>query len=160
MTRIDFYKLASSDLRLRRQLVCRITEKAWRTGITLYIRAGDHEEARLLDDMLWTFRQGSFIPHALLPESGEIPEHVSVLIGAQNLPPQGYAGLLIDLKLDQAAPHDAFERIAVVLNEDPLILQQGRQRYKAYREAGCQIETHFFDAAGNATTAPPAEEKA
>jgi len=160
MTRIDFYKLASSDLRLRRQLVCRITEKAWRTGITIYIRAADQEEGRLLDDMLWTFRQGSFIPHALLSEGGGIPDNVSVLIGVQSQPQQGYTGLLIDLKLDHAAPQDTFERIVVVLNEDPLILQQGRLRYKEYREAGFQIETHFLDAAGNAVMAPPAQEKA
>jgi len=155
MTRIDFYKLASGDLRLRRYVVCRITEKAWRTGISIYIRTADHEEARLLDDMLWTFRQGSFIPHALLPEKGEIPDNVSVLIGIQREPPSGYAGLLIDLQMDHTGRIEAFERIIVVLYEDQQILQHGRQRYKEYREAGHQIETHFLDAAGNATAGPP-----
>lgn len=150
MTRIDFYKLASVDPRQRQVLACRIIEKAWRTGIKIYILAADTEEARLLDNLLWTFRQGSFIPHAVLSEDGNIPENVSILIGVRTQPPPGYTQLLINMKLDNANRVDAFDRVIVVLNEDPQILQLGRQRYKEYREAGHTMETHFLDASGNA----------
>jgi len=155
MTRIDFYKLASGDPRQRRLLTCRIVEKAWRTRIKIYILATDHEEARALDDLLWTFRQGSFIPHAVLPEEGTATDGVSILIGVQTQPPPGYSELLVNMKLDHNGQVEAFERAIMVLNEDAHILRMGRQRYKEYREAGHQIETHFFDASGNATAGPP-----
>ncbi|QFY42932.1 DNA polymerase III subunit chi [Candidatus Methylospira mobilis] len=155
MTRIDFYKLASGDPRQRRLLACRIVEKAWRTRIHIYVLAADLDEARALDDMLWTFRQGSFIPHAVLAEDGTATDGVSILIGVQTRPPPGYSELLVNMKLDHNGHVDAFERAIVVLNEDPRILRLGRQRYKEYREAGHQIETHFFDASGNAAVGPP-----
>ncbi|MDH5455573.1 MAG: DNA polymerase III subunit chi, partial [Gammaproteobacteria bacterium] len=65
MARVDFYVLAAADERARHMLACKLAEKAWRLENTVYIHAKDRADAERLDELLWTFRDGSFVPHGL-----------------------------------------------------------------------------------------------
>ena len=65
MARVDFYVLAQVDERARHMLACKLAEKAWRLDNTVYIHAGSQADAESLDKLLWTFRDGSFVPHGL-----------------------------------------------------------------------------------------------
>ena len=65
MTRIDFYILADSAQRSRALFVCRLAEKAYRMKHPIYIHTESEQQSALMDDLLWTFSQGSFLPHAL-----------------------------------------------------------------------------------------------
>ena len=66
MARVDFYILAQADERARHMLACKLAEKAWRLDNSVYIHANNRSEAEHLDQLLWTFRDGSFVPHGLL----------------------------------------------------------------------------------------------
>ena len=65
MARVDFYILAQSDERARHVLACKLAEKAWRLDNTVYIHTRDRSDAESIDELLWTFRDGSFVPHGL-----------------------------------------------------------------------------------------------
>ena len=67
MTRIDFYILDTGAVQDRYLLSCRIAEKAWKENHRVMIQAASEQEARHLDQLLWTFRDQSFVPHGLLP---------------------------------------------------------------------------------------------
>ena len=65
MTKVDFYVLGTSGDRARQHFACRLAEKAYRLDNTIHIRTIDQRAAEQLDELLWTFRDGSFVPHEL-----------------------------------------------------------------------------------------------
>jgi DNA polymerase-3 subunit chi len=141
MTRIDFYVLSSSDPQTRRVTACRLIEKAYRQGHSIFLRTGSADETRLFDDLLWTFRQGSFVPHELADSTaGEAP----VLIG-QELPVSGPRDVLVNM--DSTLPLDfaSFDRVAELVDQEESVRQAGRQRYKHYQMQGHELQTHQLD---------------
>ena len=66
MTRVSFYLLNSQDVQSRQQFACRLAEKAVRQGNKVMIATGNEAESRELDQLLWSFRPESFVPHVIL----------------------------------------------------------------------------------------------
>ena len=62
---IDFYVLQEQSPGGRCKLACRIVEKAYQLGHRVYVRTGNADDTNVLDDLLWTFSQNSFVPHQL-----------------------------------------------------------------------------------------------
>lgn len=143
MPRIDFYLLASGDLYSRRTTACKLIEKAWRQGHKIYLHTSSEEETRTLDDLLWTFRQGSFVPHepAGTADSGD---ETPVLIG-HGAAPESMADVLVNLAPEVPAGFERFERVAEFVDQDEAVKLAGRGRYKAYKDAGYTPETHKLD---------------
>ena len=66
MTQVDFYILDSDSDDARLLLACKIVDKAMQLDHHVYIHSTSDDEARKLDELLWTFSQGSFIPHLVV----------------------------------------------------------------------------------------------
>ncbi len=146
MTRVDFYLLPPGP-EGPEGFACRLAEKAWRQGLRVHLRAPDAESARALDRMLWTYRAGSFVPHAL---AGELPEGAEedrpvLLGGPEEPPPEPWRDLLINLAGDIPSWFDAFRRLAEPVPPDGR--EAARVRYRLYRERGCELHAH--DLAGS-----------
>lgn len=141
MTRIDFYVLPSADANQRRLLACRLTEKAYRMGMKIYVHTSSAEEDQIIDDLLWTFRQGSFIPHER--QGVGKPEPVPVIIG-HTAPPDDIRDLLINLAPEIPTAFDRFERLAELVDQDETVRQEGRRRYRLYKDQGHTPETHHL----------------
>lgn len=91
-----------------------------------------------MDDLLWTFRQGSFVPHEpYVPEGGEAP----VLIGFGGLAPGGQ-DVLLNLGGMMSGGHDGYPRIAEIVDQDPDVRRTGRDRYRQYQASGMELQTH------------------
>jgi DNA polymerase-3 subunit chi len=139
MTRIDFYILGSAADGGRDMSVCRLVHKAFASGHRIYIRTADDDAARRLDDLLWTFNQGSFIPHALHPTDGK--EEFQVLIGHDE-PPTECNDVLIQLAPEPFAAFERFQRVLEVVGSEENDKLKGRERFRFYRERGCTPITH------------------
>ncbi len=137
MTRIDFYLARPPGDRLL--LTCRLAEKAYAQGHRVYVHCADPQQADHLDRLLWSFRQGSFIPHALAAEAH--PELDTLVLGA-DLPPEGSDDVLINLGVEVPAFFSRFERLAEPLDTTPEIQQAGRRRYAFYRDRGYPLAFH------------------
>jgi len=138
MTRVDFYVLKGAGEAVRRQFACRLAEKAYRLDNAVHILTPDASTARELDDLLWTFRDGSFVPHEVV-EPGQPGADAPVTIGMT--PPAGRAAeLLINLGSDAA--DDGCARIAEIVSSDDEDLRSSRRRYARYRDLGHTLETH------------------
>ncbi len=85
MTQIDFYILATNSNESWLRLACRITEKAVQEKLQVYLHSENEADATRLDGLLWTFSQGSFIPHRLVGRNPEPPLEEPVLIGRSDL---------------------------------------------------------------------------
>ena len=139
MTRVDFYVLETPQPQARDKLVCRLAEKAYSMNHTIYIHTGGSEQARHLDNLLWTFRDGSFIPHQLHDEQQD--EICPVIIG-YNHEPETHSEVLINVSDEVPMFFSRFERVAEVVTQDEQQREQARERFKFYRERGYELETH------------------
>ena len=140
MARIDFYVLSQSGERARQLFACRLAEKAYKLEHTVHIHAADEATASRVDELLWTFRDGSFVPHNLL-RAGDASPAAPVTVGCD----PGYAGsrdLLINLDATIPACARAFPRIAELVTSDEDSKQESRRRFVAYRDEGHELDTH------------------
>ena len=140
MARIDFYILAQGDERARQVLACKLAEKAWRLDNSVYIHARDRADAERLDELLWTFRDGSFVPHGMVGRDDGTADS-PIMIGC------GDAGvekrdLLINLCDDVPAFIEGFPRVAELVTSDEHCRSLSRQRYATYRDQGHELNTH------------------
>lgn len=146
MTRIDFYVLAGSGTRERQLTACRLAEKAYRLGHRLYIQTASAQDEALLDDLLWTFRQNSFVPHTRW--RGDDDPGTPVLLG--HLPPPEFLHeVLIHLADTIPDAFDRFNRVVEVVDAEDAVRQAARRRYRFYRERGISPLTHQLTTAGD-----------
>ena len=140
MARVDFYVLAQVDERARHTLACKLAEKAWRLENTVYIHAKSRADAERLDEMLWTFRDGSFVPHGLAGRN-DGTEVSPIMIGFDD---QGIGArdLLINLCDDIPPFLEAFPRVAELVTSDETCRDASRKRYATYRDQGHELNTH------------------
>jgi len=139
MTRIDFYVSKENQDTARHTLACRITEKAYKLGNRIHIHTGSAEQAQLMDDLLWTFRDGSFLPHQ---QNTDNPDKNTPITIGHSKDLSNEADVLINLAQDIPSFFSQFERVAELVNEDPLYKSQARDRYKFYRDRGYDLNTH------------------
>lgn len=139
MPRIDFYVLPDQHDNGRALLACRLADKAYRLGHTVYLLAASETQAAALDDLLWTFRQDSFIPHERYPLAGA--ESSPVLVGAA-FPAAINVQVLINLTDALPEGLEQFERVVELVDQHPDGLTKSRERFKQYRERGFNPETH------------------
>lgn len=137
MTEIDFYVLADAAPGNRERLACRIAEKAYDLGHRIFMHVRDDHSARALDELLWVFRDGSFVPHGMATEDSEAP----ILIG-YGTEPAVAPYLLINLADEVPAFFTRFERVAEVISDDPTVREAGRERFRFYRDRGYSLKTH------------------
>lgn len=137
MTRVDFYILQKQTAADRHDFTCRLTEKAVAQGNRVMIATENEAETQTLDELLWTFRPESFVPHGtgaaasaapvLISHSGDDPDHHDLLINLrQNIPPE----------------FSRFQRLAEVVVQEPAILSSTREHFSFYKARGYQMNTH------------------
>jgi len=143
MSRVDFYVLPEADSD-RQKFACALAQKAWKTGNRVCIQAADREHAGELDNLLWTFRDISFVPHALM--DSQDASTVPVLIGWDDTgaPDNGQAGSGVLINLAGRIPSAAskFDRIAEIVSGSAGERQSARDRYREYRSQGYELYNH------------------
>jgi DNA polymerase-3 subunit chi len=135
MAEISFYILPSQSQQERLLFACKLIEKAYRSGCFCYVLTDTAGQSQQIDNLLWTFRAGSFIPHQLY--TGDIPATEQVLIGSLPAPAQ-WQKTVINLSSQCANA----ERVLEILDNSEATKAVGRDRYRHYKEAGHNLTTH------------------
>jgi len=139
--RVDFYVLKSAAAQQRWAFACRLTEKAYLRDLRVVILNDSPADARLLDDMLWTFNERSFIPHQIcLNEQSPDPATKVYLTAPPAAAPA--ADLLVNLTDRLPEQWERFARIAEIIDADEERRRLGRERFKSYRDLKVALETH------------------
>jgi len=139
-TRIDFYVLEDASDEARLHFACRLAEKAVRLNNRVIALAADEATARQLDELLWTFRAESFIPHGIGSDDKADALPVMIAFGADA--PQAVGDLLINLTPAVPACYESFARVAEIIDSRDECRQQGRTRFSFYRNNGLEPQTH------------------
>ena len=137
MTEIDFYVLGDPAAGTRELVACRLAAKAFSQGHRVLLHAADAAQAQALDDLLWTFRDDAFLPHATLAADPDAP----VLIGWGE-EPATLPYLLVNLAATVPAFFSRFERVAEIISDEPAVRDAGRERFRFYRDRGYSLRTH------------------
>jgi len=143
---IDFYLLAKTQPADRHHYACRLAAHAHRQGMTVFIQTEDPAHSALLDAMLWTFAQDSFVPHAVCAHDAHDAHDVvryPVQLGPAAAPPE-CTGLLIALAHEPAADYARFQRIAEVVPGDDPGKAAARERFRFYRAQGIEPRAHHI----------------
>ena len=139
---MDFYVLEAGG-EARERFACRLAEKVYRLGHKVLVHPRGPDHARRLDDLLWTWRDGSFVPH-LVWADGLDPADVRatpVIIG-DGVDPPVEADVLINLGDDVPSAFSRFDRVAEIVDGDPETRARSRTRFAFYRDRGYPLETH------------------
>ena len=139
--RVEFYVLSEDAPDARLRWACRLAEQAAEQGSRVYLQTAGQAQAQRLDDLLWTFKDGSFLPHEIFAGGPASHTRVMVLLG-DTPPPPSHRQLVVNLTDGIPAELEQYERVAEIVDVDPERKRVARERYKEYRERGCSLESH------------------
>lgn len=139
MTRVDFYVLTDERADAHLRFACRLTEQAHADGHQLFLCVADTNAGAQLDGLLWTFRQGSFVPHGRIADLDGDNDTTPVVIGSTE-PPLRFDDVLINLSDDVPGFFSRFQRSVEIVT--PANRQAARARYRFYQDRGYPLETH------------------
>jgi DNA polymerase III subunit chi len=141
--RVDFYVIDGTAAAVRLKVACRLAEKAYLASQRALIWHTERAELEALDELLWTFADGSFVPHDWLTSNaaGDTP----VLLSAGSPPAEAF-DFVVNLAPDPPPFLHLTRRIAEVIDGDAGRRRAGRVRFKAYRELGIEPGTHTLRA--------------
>ena len=142
MTQVDFYISDSDAADARLQVACRIVDKATQLDHHVFIHAASEDEARRLDELLWTFSHGRFIPHRVVRAALTETPLEPVLSGINQPPAPGRWDVLVNLAAEVPEFFSRYERVAEIVDADTQRREQSRERYRYYRDRGYKLNTH------------------
>ena len=145
MTKVDFYVLPEDSTVTKEQLACKLADKAYQLQHQIYIHTNSIENAKVLDDLLWTFRAGSFIPHEIFDCSAQDRQSqtsVPVCIGYDALAPTDQSDVLVNLTSEVPGFFSQFERVAEIVQGNPEQRALARERFRFYKDRGYELQTH------------------
>lgn len=140
--RVDFYLIQTGGPDRRLLTVCRLARKVYELAHPLVIRCESDEQCQRLDERLWTFDPGSFVPHEIMTDDATSCE-APIRITTDCPSPPGEDAVLINLGQDVPAAHESYSRIAEVVDEqNEAVRQTGRAHYRLYQQRSYPLEVH------------------
>jgi DNA polymerase-3 subunit chi len=140
MAEISFYILSTSSVQERYRFACKLIEKAYRSGSFCYVQTDSPQQSQTMDELLWTFRPNSFIPHQIY--NNETPQFPNtVLIGNQAAPVQ-WQKVILNLSANLPADLNSAEKVLEILDNNEQIKAMGRHRFRHYKRLGIESVIH------------------
>ena len=131
MVEIAFYQLRRTPLE---KALPKLLEKVLESGRRAVVLTDSEERAESLNAALWTYDQGSFLPHGMARDGR--PERQPVFLATDDTNPNGAE---VAVMVDGVAPADpgGFERCLDMFDgTDPAALDAARARWRAHKERG------------------------
>jgi DNA polymerase-3 subunit chi len=139
--RVDFYIIEDSSSSARLKLACKLAEKAYLASQSVLVWHTDPAELRDFDELLWTFNDGSFVPHEALPGNG-VPSGDAPVLLSPGVALSANVDIIINLAPELPPCLSQTRRVAEIIDGDDHRRRAGRARFKAYRELGSQPASH------------------
>ena len=137
--RIDFYLVNQSLPQAGWLVACRLVEKAYHRGHRVFVYCEHLQDANLMDELLWTYKDDSFIPHTLQGEGPLPPPPVQIGHGEE---PRGFNDILLNMSSTIPPFFQRFRRIMEVVIADEQAKEISRNHYREYRAKEFELHTH------------------
>lgn len=132
MTRIEFVKLQRPE---RARVLCELAEEFYLSGQRVVVVVQDDNQAMTLDQFMWSWKKGAFVPHA--HRSGAVECHdepVVIVAGEEN--PNGAAVLVMGVPCSLDFLRHFRHVIDFAETFDDTHREESRARFRSYREHG------------------------
>lgn len=134
---VDFYVLASAE-QSANDIACRLAMKAWEQGYRVMVLAADENEASLLDEIMWDFPVGRFLPHSRGAAAEDTP--VSINVHGTEIPDG--RDVVINMADQPVSEPGRFKRLLEIVPGAEKQRLASRQKFRVYREQGLEPSTH------------------
>ncbi|AWL13153.1 DNA-directed DNA polymerase [Saliniradius amylolyticus] len=141
MPRVCFYLLdeqGQKDEPASYALACHLAARSYSQRQPCLILCATQAQAEILDELLWQRPAERFIPHNLQGEGPKKGTPVEITWQLAESPRQP---VLINLSSSIPDNLNRFRQIYDFVPVEDELKQRARERYKAYRSAGCQLDT-------------------
>ncbi len=118
--------------------ICDITERFYEMGKSIVVFASEKPELLQLDDRLWTWKQESFVPHAIFKPGIQNNEPVQLIHDPDNLPGADVIILHDPIAPDKLTAYKIIIDFAEVYH--PEKRKNSRIRYKRCRDEGYPLD--------------------
>ena len=145
MVEIAFYQLRRTPLD---KALPKLLEKVLESGRRAVVLAASEERAEALNAALWTYDQGSFLPHGTARDGQ--PERQPIFLATEDTSHPN--GAQVAVMVDGVAPADPsrFERCLDMFDgTDPAALEAARGRWRAHKDSGDTV-TYWEQTQGGA----------
>ena len=147
---VDFYILGATENTGKLKFACRVIQKAFSQNLKVYVKSADQSLATHVDTLLWTFSQGSFIPHTVVDSAIRDWSDYPVQLGyVEQIPEHGsfpIADVIINLCQQSQGISGEYPRVVEFVCNNPEDKQLGRERFRFYRDQGVEPSTHQINA--------------
>src|SRR5437764_7025593 len=135
MTEILFYHLQRQSIE---HVLPALLEKSVARGWRVVVQGGSEERIEALDAHLWTYREGSFLPHGTWREPEPAQQPILLTVNDENL-----NGATVRFLVDSVpVPENAgtYQRIVLLFNgDDPDAVETARIRWRETKKQGFDL---------------------
>ncbi len=132
MTRVEFIKLNRPE---RARILCELAEEFYLAGQRVLVMVQDDNQGVTLDQFMWTWKKGAFVPHVY--QNGSVECHDEpVVIVAEEENPNGAQVLLMGVTCSLEFARHFRHVIDFAETFDETRLEESRERFRVYREGG------------------------
>ncbi len=130
---VIFYLLNATSRYERYVYACKVLEKAYRQGYCCYVKTESVEQTQKLDELLWTFRSTSFLPHDCY-DVQTLPHPMNKILLGIHEPPEMWQTLIINFAPNCPMQTSKTERVIEILENNPTVRESGRARFAHYHQ--------------------------
>ena len=134
---VDFYVMENADQQQALHELCRLLEAPYAAKQPIYIYTGTDNDAKQLDDLLWTYRDNSFLAHQITNDASNAPIEIGI-----DAPNAEATGMLVNLINTLPTFLTQFSHLIEIVYADTTVQQAARERFRQYRGQGFNIHTH------------------
>lgn len=131
-----FYVLNSTTPTEREAFLSRLLNTIWKQQRQCDVRFASQQEAQRYDLTLWDAKPESFIHHAVEKAVAAPIQLYGAEIAA------GCNDVLINLHPEFPQMHSNYQRTIEILDQSDYLIKMGRERWKAYKQAGIEPTVH------------------
>jgi len=124
------------------KFACIIASKAWSAGNYVYMYTESEDVTKRMDNLLWTFRDISFLPHEIYNETENDGAPVTIGHG-EHFPNHSQVMINLNNKVPEFA--NKFNRIIEIVESNEEKKEIARQRYRQYKKNDYEIHNHKID---------------
>jgi DNA polymerase-3 subunit chi len=134
---VDFYLLGESSPGAAK-LACRLALMALERKQKIFIVTATEASSEQLDELMWQYPEGRFIPHARAggQDSAKAPVNIGTL---SRLNP---ADVVINLCTEAVVQPERFSRVLEIVPYDDNEKEASRVKFRIYRNLGLNPQTH------------------
>lgn len=144
-TQVDFYILENETAATYLKFACRIIEKAYQEKHSVWVICQDQNQQNTLNDLLWTFKDISFIPHQIRAEAALDTPIVLTYLNDSAQRTFTIKDICLNLSLEAIETFQSYTRLIEIVPNDEKLKHLGRTRFAYYRDQGALMKTHKIE---------------